>query len=183
MRIVAGRLGGRNFDSPHGHRTHPMSEKMRGALFSVLGDIKGLDVLDCYAGSGALGFEALSRGASSALLIESDLEAQRAILKNIKTLDIGTKAILNSATVLSWCRRHPNQTFSIIVADPPYDKVSVLDIRKIVKHLATVGVFVLSWPGMLEIPEFDGLTMVSHKTYGDSQLIFYKHRTGQTASV
>ena len=60
MRIIAGTLGGRNFDSKS-QATHPMSEKMRGALFNVLGDIDGLKVLDCFAGSGAIGFEAISR--------------------------------------------------------------------------------------------------------------------------
>jgi 16S rRNA (guanine966-N2)-methyltransferase len=55
MRIISGRLGGRQFEAPKGHKTHPMSEKMRGALFNVLGDISGLNVFDAYGGSGAMG--------------------------------------------------------------------------------------------------------------------------------
>ena len=60
MRVISGKFGGQLFDAPKGHRTHPMSEKVRGALFSVLGDISGLTVLDAFAGSGALSIEAIS---------------------------------------------------------------------------------------------------------------------------
>jgi 16S rRNA (guanine966-N2)-methyltransferase len=85
MRIIAGRLGGRHFASPQGRRTHPMSDKMRGALFNALGDIDGLSVLDAFAGSGALAFEAVSRGAGHAVAIDVDKSAQRAIAENIST--------------------------------------------------------------------------------------------------
>ena len=71
MRIIAGDLKGREFKSPRGRTTRPMSEKTRGALFNTLGDIEGLSVLDGFAGSGALVFEAISRGAVSALAIEA----------------------------------------------------------------------------------------------------------------
>ncbi len=56
MRVISGFLGGRNFESPHGHRTHPMSEKVRGAIFGALGDIKGLTVLDAFSGSGRISY-------------------------------------------------------------------------------------------------------------------------------
>jgi 16S rRNA (guanine(966)-N(2))-methyltransferase RsmD len=76
MRIIAGTLGGRTFESPHGRRTHPMSDKVRGSLFNTLGDIDGLTILDAFAGSGALAFEAISRGAEHVLAIEIDNRAQ-----------------------------------------------------------------------------------------------------------
>src|ERR1039458_7477259 len=88
MRVIAGFLGGRNFDSPGGHRTHPMSDKVRGAIFGVLGDIKGLTVLDAFAGSGALAIEAISRGAKRAVAIEVDKGAHTVITENIKALGI-----------------------------------------------------------------------------------------------
>jgi 16S rRNA (guanine966-N2)-methyltransferase len=72
VRIIAGSLKGRTFSEPHGHRTHPMSEKVRGALFNALGDIEGLTFLDAFAGSGALSFEAASRGAKSVIAIDKD---------------------------------------------------------------------------------------------------------------
>lgn len=91
MRVVAGRLGGRIFDSPRTHRTHPMSEKARGAIFNVLGDIAGLSVLDAYSGSGALAIEAVSRGAKSVLAIEVDVEAVKTIARNIENLQLGDR--------------------------------------------------------------------------------------------
>src|SRR3954464_3149409 len=94
MRIIAGRLGGRQFNSPKGHRTHPMSEKGRGALFNALGDISGLTVLDAFAGSGALSFEAISRRAASVLAIDSDKNAQRAIAENIASLGLSRQVKL-----------------------------------------------------------------------------------------
>jgi 16S rRNA (guanine966-N2)-methyltransferase len=175
MRVIAGTLGGRNFDAPHGHHTHPMGEKVRGALFNALGDITGLSVLDAYAGSGALAFEALSRGARSALLVDSDTEAQKAILKNIKRLGVETSTKLFSASVVGWSRRKQQDIFDVVMADPPYDKVSVLEIQKLVKHVGPSGTFVLSWPQMLEIPKFEGLEVIKQKAYAESpQLIFYK---------
>ena len=88
MRVVAGFLGGQIFESPHGHRTHPMSEKVRGAIFSALGDIKGLNVLDAFSGSGALAIEAISRGAKTATAVEVDKRAHQVIQDNLKKLNI-----------------------------------------------------------------------------------------------
>ena len=73
MRIIAGYLGGRQFNSPRSNRTHPMSDKARGGLFNALGDISGLTVLDAFAGSGALSFEAISRGAESVIAVDIDV--------------------------------------------------------------------------------------------------------------
>jgi 16S rRNA (guanine966-N2)-methyltransferase len=69
MRIIAGELKGRNIQEPYGHRTHPMSEKVRGAVFNALGDIEGLAVLDAFAGTGALSFEAVIKKHGNAQLI------------------------------------------------------------------------------------------------------------------
>src|SRR5258708_5562120 len=102
MRIIAGNLKGRVFGSPHGHRTHPMSENIRGALFNALGELGGLNVLDAFAGSGALGFEALSRGAKSAVLVEADRLAQKTIAENIQTLGLETRAKLVKASASAW---------------------------------------------------------------------------------
>ena len=84
MRVIAGRLRGRQFKSPPGRRSHPMSEKMRGALFNVLGDIEGLTLLDAFSGSGAISFEAISRGARSVQAVEKAVLAYRTICKNIE---------------------------------------------------------------------------------------------------
>ena len=122
MRVISGSLGGRQFDAPAGHRTHPMGDKQRGALFNTLGDITGLTVLDLYAGSGALSFEAISRGALRATAIELDKSAQDAIVKNIHSLGLEGKVTLASSRVASWSKKHITEWFDVVLCDPPYDR-------------------------------------------------------------
>jgi 16S rRNA (guanine966-N2)-methyltransferase len=150
-----------------------MSDKIRGALFNILGDIDGLSVLDSFAGSGALGFEALSRGAPSVLMVESDKSAQRAIAENIQALGLGKQAKLVKANVGSWSDNNPAEQFDLVLCDPPYDKLQLTLLQKLVRHVAAGGTYVLSWPGKLAAPEFVGMEMVANKTYGDSQLVFF----------
>jgi 16S rRNA (guanine966-N2)-methyltransferase len=174
MRIIAGKLGGRYFESPKGHRTHPMSDKVRGALFSMLGDIEELTLLDAFAGSGAISFEAISRGASKALAIDSDKKAQSTIEKNIKSLRLDSRVKLVRAYANAWSNRHPDEKFDIVVCDPPYDQLEFTILDKTARHLKHNGLYVLSWPGRYEIPPIKDLELVTHKSYGDAQLAFYK---------
>ena len=175
MRVIAGTLGGRNFDSPHGHRTHPMSDKMRGALFNALGDIDGLTVLDAFAGTGALSFEALSRGAAQALAIEQDHAAQLIIAANLKNLGLNGKIKLVKANASGWSDNNLATQFDLILADPPYDHLQPELLQKLIRHLAPAGTYVLSWPSQQAVPKLAGLQQISQKSYGDSQLVFYKH--------
>lgn len=175
MRVIAGALGGQNFESPHGHRTHPMSEKIRGAIFGVLGDIKGLSVLDAFAGSGAVAIEAISRGATSALAIEVDQRAYDSIKRNINTLNISEKMEVVKAYFNAWSTRHQTQLFDIIIADPPYDDVPYRDLKVLSRHLMPDGIIVLSWPAKADEYYIPGFEVVQSKKYGDAQLLFYKH--------
>src|SRR3954447_19373138 len=86
MRVVAGAYKGRRLHAPRGRRTRPTSDRVREALFSILGDIEGTRVLDLFAGSGALGIEALSRGASEAVFVDKSRRAGEAIRANLKAL-------------------------------------------------------------------------------------------------
>jgi 16S rRNA (guanine966-N2)-methyltransferase len=174
MRVIAGRLGGRNFASPNGHRTHPMSDKMRGAIFGVLGDIEGLTVLDAFAGSGALAIEAISRGAKSAVAIEVDKAAHTAITENIKSLGLEEQINATKAFAGAWSTRHQAKHFDLILLDPPYDNIPYRDLEKLPRHLAEQGTVVLSWPTNVRLPIFNELKVVQSKSYGDSQLVFYQ---------
>ncbi|MDB5185553.1 MAG: putative Methyltransferase [Candidatus Saccharibacteria bacterium] len=174
MRVITGSLRGRNFDSPRGHRTHPMSDKIRGALFNVLGDVAELTVLDAFAGSGAIAIEAVSRGALHALAVESDKTAQKTISNNILSLEIEDRMKLTRANASVWSDNNTSQLFDIVVCDPPYDELQLSLIAKLTRHLTEDGVYVLSWPGSYEVPDLPTMEVVSHKTYGDAQLIFYK---------
>lgn len=175
MRIIAGKLGGRIFDSPRGHATHPMSDRVRGGLFNTLGDITGLSVLDAFSGSGALSFEALSRGTSRALAIELDKSAQRTIEINAKLLGLGTEFKLVRASANGWLNTSSDKLmFDIILCDPPYQDLQMNLIDRLSGRVGPHGVLVLSWPGKAEVPSFNGFVPAQRKEYGDAQLIFYK---------
>ena len=175
MRIISGQLKGRNFASPRGHRTHPMSDKMRGALFNILGDIEGLTFLDIFAGSGALAFEAISRGAASVVAVDKDSAAYKTIENNIKELNLQKKIHLSRANAGGWSIHNMEREYDILLLDPPYDELKINLLRRLVKrHVKKGGLAVLSYPGRQEVPEFEDTENIMRKDYGDSQLVFYR---------
>jgi 16S rRNA (guanine966-N2)-methyltransferase len=118
MRVVAGRYGGRTLKGPPGTTTRPTADRVREALFSMLADVSGARVLDLYAGSGALGIEALSRGAGSALFVERDARAAQTIRDNLAALGAaGEVRRQDSERFLAAGRG----TFDLVFCDPPYD--------------------------------------------------------------
>lgn len=173
MRIIAGSLKGRVFTSPHGHRTHPMSENIRGALFNTLGDIYGLSVLDAFSGSGALGFEAISRGADSVILVEADRLAQKTITENIATLGLEDKTKLIKATVSAWLSTS-DDLFDIVLADPPYDDIQPKLLARLAERTKSGGIVVLSLPPKIELELPDSFELLATKSYGGATLAFYR---------
>jgi 16S rRNA (guanine966-N2)-methyltransferase len=173
MRIIAGALGGRQFDSPKNPKTHPMSDKARGALFNVLGDIEGLAVLDAFSGSGAIAFEAASRGAAEVLAIDNDRTAQKTITQNIRDLQLEDGVKLIAASANAWLDTSPHTTFDIIVCDPPYNDLQPKLLARLADRLTPDGVLVVSWPANTDVPEFPGLRLLEQKRYGDMTLLFY----------
>ena len=121
MRIVAGAMRGRELSTPAGEATRPTAARAREALFAILADVSDARVLDLYAGSGALGLEALSRGAEQLVLVESSKAAQRAIRTNLSTLGVESRATLlplrAEASLRALERLAP---FSLVFADPPW---------------------------------------------------------------
>lgn len=173
MRVVSGKLGGRNFQSLNISQIHPMSEKIRGSIFSSLGDISQLEILDAYSGSGAICIEAVSRGAIKATAIESNPKAVKLILYNLEQLGISSQVKIIESRVESWLITASSK-YDIIIADPPYSssKTEVLDYLG--EHLSNNGLFVLSWPGKKELPLINGLKLVMFKNFGDAQIGYYK---------
>jgi 16S rRNA (guanine966-N2)-methyltransferase len=177
VRIIAGRLGGRQFASPKNSRTHPMSDKMRGALFNTLGDIEGLTILDAFAGSGALGFEAISRGAQSVVAIEKDQAAQKTIEANIEQLEVGGLIQSIKITAGSWLST-TDTTFDIVVCDPPYDDIQPKLLEQLAQHAKVGGIIVLSLPPSAEVVLSPSVYhLLSQKSYGDSELVFYRKQS------
>jgi 16S rRNA (guanine966-N2)-methyltransferase len=119
VRVVAGRFKGRTIHAPKGRGTRPTSDKVREALFSVLGDVEGLAALDLFAGSGALGIEALSRGAASVTFVDDDAGAIRAIERNASPLEVPFEPVQRDA--LRWlAQAGRGRSFDLVFADPPY---------------------------------------------------------------
>ncbi|HET6864180.1 MAG TPA: 16S rRNA (guanine(966)-N(2))-methyltransferase RsmD [Candidatus Saccharimonadales bacterium] len=175
MRVIAGYLKGREFRTPHGHKTHPMSDKARGALFNVLGDIDGLVFLDAFAGSGALAIEAVSRGAKSVTAIDKDSAAHKIIEQNVKDLRIGSQLKAVKANTAGWSIHNMEKKFDIVLLDPPYDDLQINLLGRLIKrHVKKTGLAVLSYPGHAESPDFDNMEVVAAKNYGDAQLVFYR---------
>ncbi len=147
---------------------------MRGAIFNVLGDLHGLTVLDAFAGSGALSFEAISRGAKSALAIDIDSDAFKTIQHNAEALGISDRVKVLRKNARGWASNNQNLKFDLILADPPYDNIDPSVLTKLIPLVKDGGLFVLSWPGNERVRKFDGLSELQANTYGDSQLVFYR---------
>jgi 16S rRNA (guanine966-N2)-methyltransferase len=173
VRIVSGNLGGRTFDAPRGHRTHPMSDKVRGALFNMLGDIDGLSVADLYAGTGAISFEAISRGAAKSVAIEADKVAYPVIVKNIETLGLNEQVKTHKMYVHSWVNR-TNDRFDIVIADPPYDDLVYKTLDKLPELVKPGGVIVYSLPPNARLLLPKTCEKISEKSYGDATLVIYR---------
>lgn len=175
MRVIAGTLGGRHFESPHGHRTHPMAEKVRGGLFNALGDIDGLTVLDAYSGSGALAIEAISRGAKHVIAVDIDKNAHLTITKNVQSLGLESQVQAVRARIVAWLYRNSTAQFDLIFADPPYNDIHDKTLEKLAVRLKQNGIIIYSLPpnDRFTLPA-EKYEKVAEKSYGDATLHFYR---------
>lgn len=175
LRVIAGQLGGRFFESPETTSTHPMGERIKGALFNMLGDdVVGKSVFEPFAGSGALSFEALSRGAASALLLEKEKRAQLCIERNIAALGLAQKVRLVKANCRMWSENNPTQQFDLLLIDPPYHDMQLSTVSLLIRHLKPNGLMVLSYQGRGPAPTVNGVVVVNTRLYGDAALAFYR---------
>jgi 16S rRNA (guanine966-N2)-methyltransferase len=123
-RIVAGTLGGRRLVVPPGRGTRPTSDRVREALFGAVDallDLDGARVADLYAGSGAIGLEAVSRGAAHVLLVESDARAVSVLRRNVSELGVAATTRVAAAPVRRVLAEAPGEPYDLVFADPPYD--------------------------------------------------------------
>jgi 16S rRNA (guanine966-N2)-methyltransferase len=124
MRVVAGAYKGRRLQAPRGTGTRPTADRVREALFSILGDISGVRVLDLFAGTGALGIEALSRGAASAMFVERDPHAIAALKRNLEAVG-ASEATVRRQDALGFLTAEGG-TYDLVFVDPPYDSAAAL---------------------------------------------------------
>lgn len=178
-RIVAGVLGGRRLTMPPGRGTRPTSDRVREALFSALDtmvDLSGARVADLYAGSGAVGLEAASRGADHVLLVESDARAARTARENVTVLGMRDVARVVAAKVEQLVANPPDEPFDVVFADPPYavtDSAITAMLAKLVENgwLAEGAVVVVERSSRdAPVQWVQGITGERSRRYGETTL-------------
>ena len=179
MRVIAGSAGGIRLAVPK-RGVRPTMDRVKAAIFSSLGDaVAGARVLDLFAGSGALGIEALSRGASSAVFVEEDWQSVEIIERNLAKTKL--KGRVRQQDVFDFLRRGPDaERVQIIFADPPYEKTKyaesytekLLTNEVLPRLLDSSGVFVLEKRPAETLPEMKFWRMVRQKTYGATEVLF-----------
>lgn len=174
MRIIAGRFGGRRLVAPKGRATRPTSDRVREAIFSALGELGGARVLDLYAGTGALGIEALSRGAERAVFVESARPALAALRENLGALGLGSDARVLATSVARAAGELAGEgPFDVVFLDPPYadlaDATAALAALVGREGLLRGGAdVVLEHASRDPAPTVPGLEQVASRVYGDT---------------
>ena len=180
MRIVGGSLGGRVLRAPAGRATRPTSEKVREALFNILGSVEGDHVLDLFAGSGALGIEALSRGAAHVTFVDAGKPALTAVRANLAQLGVADRAeVIAADAVATAARLVPATPWRLVFVDPPY--ASELAQKAILAlppaHLAPGAVVVIEHDRRNAPPDALGsLLRTDQRRYGDTMISFFEVR-------
>jgi 16S rRNA (guanine966-N2)-methyltransferase len=171
MRIIAGTRKGHTIHAPRGADTRPTSDRVRENVFNILGPIDGAAVLDLYAGSGAMGMEALSRGAVRAVLVESDRDAVRTIERNLDKLRLKATVLERDALAVLATER---TKYDLVFVDPPYDMYPELE-SKLARYLPRVlgddGVVVLETDARTE-PKLP-LEQRTSRKYGQTRVTVY----------
>ena len=171
MRVVAGELKGRRLIAPAGEEVRPTSDRAREALFSMLGDVTGLEVLDLFAGTGALAIEALSRGAAAATLVDARADTARA---NVEALDLEDRAEIVTGDALEFLRNE-GRRFGLILCDPPYRLAARLgpDLDQLLPPRVLPGGRIVAESSARE-PLDLSLEPVRERRYGEALLRIYE---------
>lgn len=185
MRVIAGTARGRPLKAPRGRDTRPTSDRVREALFSALAaDVPGATVLDCYAGSGALAVEALSRGAAAAVLVEVDPRAAAVAGDNLVRAGVAERATVVRDDVARFCRAPRGGPFDLVFVDAPY----AVPLEAVHGHLRDLAAADALAPGARVVVERDKrdpaladeatapppLARDRQRTYGDTVLVYYR---------
>lgn len=190
IRLISGALKNHKITAPNSRQTHPMSERIRGAIFnSIQAYVPDARILDAFAGTGALGLEALSRGASSVIFIEKNRLAQKNLAENLQIIqktNLNPPVKLIRASISGWLNSTAKQftlgeipslpTFNLIFADPPYYDPQFPTIERLVDRLEPDGILVLSQPASLEDFSHPQLLRLNTKTYSAARIIIFKKK-------
>ena len=184
MRVVGGKLRGRNLAAPQSQAIRPTADRLRETLFNILAHayddpVTGARVLDLFAGTGALGIEAASRGAAFVLFVDDGAEARALIRQNVEALGLGgiTRVFRRDAAKLG--AAHPLEPFSLVFLDPPYGKglaERALNSARDGGWLAPDALIVVEEAADAAFAPPEGFEEIERRDYGDTQLIFLKLR-------
>ncbi|HEY2218738.1 MAG TPA: 16S rRNA (guanine(966)-N(2))-methyltransferase RsmD [Gaiellaceae bacterium] len=167
MRIIAGEKKGHRIAAPRGLTTRPTSDFVRETAFNLIGPVDGATVLDVFAGSGALGLEALSRGAERATFVDSDRDACRTINANLDKLKLKATVLCQDALRALAAERG---AYDLVLADPPYDYAALPRLAPQLRRvLAPDGLLVYQTDARTE-PDIDGLRIRTSRKYGSARL-------------
>ena len=178
MRVIAGKAKGIQLNTPDGMLTRPTTDRVKEALFSIIQfELPGARVLDLFGGTGQLGIEALSRGASNAVFVDSRREACQLIRSNLKKTHLEDQATVVQSDYMEYLNRSTG-LFQIVLLDPPYAEVFLENaIKKIteIDILQSGGIIVAERPFGKELPwEFEGFTRSRDYKYGKIILTLYR---------
>ena len=175
MRIVAGTHRGRRIQAPRGLETRPTSDRVRENVFNLVGPVDGAAVLDLYAGSGAMGLEALSRGAARAVFVERDGDAVRAIERNLDSLGLSGTILRRDAVTALGTEAAAGRQYDLVLVDPPYDMYAELE-PQLARYLPAVvspdGLLVLETDSRTQ-PELPFHARTS-RAYGSTRVTVYE---------
>jgi 16S rRNA (guanine966-N2)-methyltransferase len=176
MRIIAGTRRGSRIAAPRGLATRPTGDRVREAAFNLIGPVDDARVLDLFAGSGAMGLEALSRGAASVTFVESDRAACRTISENLEKLKLtGARVTCGDAI---WALRQESRAYDLVLVDPPYEEWAALE-PKLAEHLPRVlaedGLLVVETGARTE-PSLP-LPLRTSRRYGSARLTVFEPPT------
>jgi 16S rRNA (guanine966-N2)-methyltransferase len=177
VRIIAGTRRGHTISAPKGLEIRPTSDRVRENVFNIVGPwVEGARVLDLYAGSGAMGLEALSRGAEAAVFVESNPEAVRAIERNLDKLRLtGARVVRHAALTGLGQEVGAGRKYDLVLADPPYDMTDYHSLsRYLPRVLADDGLLVLETAAKSE-PELPGLAVRTSRKYGSTRITVFEH--------
>ena len=179
MRIISGKFGGRKIEAPDNRRTHPMGERVRNAMFNSIGsEIEDATVLDAFAGTGAIGLEAISRGAKAATFVERDKIAIKILVKNVVSLQANDQVTIVNTAVNSWINSLDDQKYDIIFADPPYHDLQLSTVSRLFGLLKPNGLMVLSHTGRGEGPNLENeIVVVDNRSYGNAHLTSFRRES------
>ncbi len=173
MQITGGKFKGFKIKVPKD--TRPTSAFNRKRIFDIIGNVEGLRILDLFCGSGALGLEAISRGAEFCVFVDLRNESFKVVNENLKKLGVLDSALVIKEDALKFCRNWGGEKFDLIFADPPYSWEKYAEVLECVKRLLNEnGVFVLELSGRVKPPHIDGLELFKFVKGGDSAFAFYR---------